>query len=174
MEKLPGETILQILSYVPLSCLAALRALSSPWKQFIDVNENSLYRSTLVFHKTIPHGLSLEEAKAKQVMPWLDHVTDWKGLCNLIPYCLPWALLRILCFCTSLGQKHVKLEEAWLGKGIVGHRIIELKRARHIHRFHVDEEQRTIISTAMAGEYHSYLPHRTHESLCILFQGASG
>ncbi|KDQ20336.1 hypothetical protein BOTBODRAFT_27758 [Botryobasidium botryosum FD-172 SS1] len=129
LSTLPPEVILQILSHLPVYSLPLLRALSSSWKDFLDLHESTIYRSAAFLHAIASPGSSLEDSKGTHVLPWLDDVNDWKSFC----------------------RKHVGLEKAWTGKAVATKRSIDLAIANDVHRVKIDEEQRTVICTNRHG-----------------------
>ncbi|KDQ20341.1 hypothetical protein BOTBODRAFT_51651 [Botryobasidium botryosum FD-172 SS1] len=123
----PPEVVLHIFSFIPIYDIPALRCLNSAWKQFVELHENTIYRSAAILHSIAMPGSSLERSKDGHVLPWLDGVTEWKALC----------------------QKYAASERAWTGQAAVSQKIVDADS--FTHRFKIDEEQRTIICTNLLG-----------------------
>jgi len=127
LSVLPPEVILHIFSFVPVYHVPALRRLSASWRDFLDLHENTIYRSAAILHSIALPGSSLDDSKGSHVLPWLDDVDDWKNLC----------------------KKYITLEKAWTGKGNTTQKTVVAEGP--FHSFKVDEEQRTVICANRDG-----------------------
>ena len=82
-DALPPELICQILAYLPLQDLAALRATAREWHGFFAANEVILFH-----HAAIQHGFaqamcsSVEEAREGAGMAYMRGVGSWRELCE--------------------------------------------------------------------------------------------
>ena len=80
---LPPEISLDIVSDMTVYQIPSLRLVDSVWKQFVDVNENYIYRSAAIHHSFASPGSSLDRVTGNKSVPWLDGVASWKVLCRI-------------------------------------------------------------------------------------------
>ena len=95
-DALPPELICQILAYLPLQDLHALRTTSRSWLKFFDANEVILFH-----HAAIQHGFtqsitsSVEEAASGRGMAYVRGLDSWRELCeSTLELHLVWTLNR--------------------------------------------------------------------------------
>ncbi|KZS89632.1 hypothetical protein SISNIDRAFT_489058 [Sistotremastrum niveocremeum HHB9708] len=142
---LPPETVLQILVYLSFEESLQLYLLSRAWQRFITVNESSIFRNV-----ALQHGISrLDEPTIEALEKRLNGPRWMKGVKSFKQYCF----------------QRLKLEKAWLGEGPVSLRtygpasepmdsetpLLDAEPLAVGHRFKIDEQERTIISTCSEG-----------------------
>ncbi|KAG8905735.1 hypothetical protein FRB99_008372 [Tulasnella sp. 403] len=117
--------------------------------ELVDQNESQIYRNAAALHAFIDPSyhisesgtskrpaLSLDDAKKPSATGWLCDVNSWKEFC----------------------RKHFMLEYAWTGNLPGRHRPEPeltvsgvMASGLHVHRFKIDEVERTVISTSERG-----------------------
>src|SRR6266404_4812320 len=80
---LPPETLLRVLSYLPIPSLLLLPVLSRQWSHFFTINQSDIFHHAALLHGHIqPHTLSLEDALSVNTgRPWAGSKT-WKDFCK--------------------------------------------------------------------------------------------
>lgn len=82
LDLLPVETVLEILSYLPLATLHALPLLSKEWLAFFKTHELPIYYSAALQHRFISATvLNLPDLHKTYADRSLKHVDSWKALC---------------------------------------------------------------------------------------------
>ncbi|KAG8972861.1 hypothetical protein FRC05_009500 [Tulasnella sp. 425] len=90
IHSLPAETLLQILSDLPIQSICAFEGVSRTFYKFVGKNVDAIYKVAAVMHQFAPqrvagHGpqAALKETlKAAGPTKWLNDVYDWKQFCK--------------------------------------------------------------------------------------------
>ncbi|TFK47379.1 hypothetical protein OE88DRAFT_1666120 [Heliocybe sulcata] len=127
MFPLPAELSLYIFSFLPLHAIAALNRTSKSFNDFIAVNEDTLYRQAAEWHRFITPGvMQLEDAKRQLKGFWSNAITTWK----------------------ELDRQLMVIERNWSGRGtLVEGSYPPDNGGFNVHRFKIDREQQTLITT---------------------------
>ncbi|KZO90650.1 hypothetical protein CALVIDRAFT_542513 [Calocera viscosa TUFC12733] len=126
---LPAETLLEILTFLPLPDLNSVQLTCKDWNRLVRTNEEYLFRNWFRASRDDRADFSeVELAKGKHALKWLEAVTTWKGL----------------------ARRHILLERSWTGKEKAVIRSLPL--ASHmVHRFKVDEVEQTLLISNNSG-----------------------
>ncbi|KZT25576.1 hypothetical protein NEOLEDRAFT_350573 [Neolentinus lepideus HHB14362 ss-1] len=127
MFPLPAELSLYVFSFLSLSDIAALCRTSKNFRDFVKVNEETLYRQAAEWHRFIPAGvMQLQDAKRQLKGLWSDGIMTWK----------------------ELDRSLMIIERNWVGHGtLVEGSYSPDKSAFNVHRFKIDHEERNLITT---------------------------
>lgn len=78
---LPAETLLEILTFLPITDLHAVQLTCKDWCRLVRSNEQFLYRAYLRRTKPDCSGATdIELTKGRHALDWLDGVKTWTDL----------------------------------------------------------------------------------------------
>ncbi|KIO32681.1 hypothetical protein M407DRAFT_18440, partial [Tulasnella calospora MUT 4182] len=142
-DVLPPELLIRVLSYLPIQDVVSFGLVSQSFHEVVRANEGPIYQAAAALHGFIEPA---ENASAPQLLSavtkipdatgWLDDVRSWKEFC----------------------RRHFLREQAWRGKQgpsadeekpFLG--VFQSDVITDIHRFKIDEVERTIICTTGEG-----------------------
>ncbi|EMD33102.1 hypothetical protein CERSUDRAFT_118157 [Gelatoporia subvermispora B] len=128
LELLPTELLLNILVYLPVQTLAALRQTSQFWNEFFKANEQGIYHKAALLHNFVDAiGISLNDAKVRHRGIAMRDVITWKNYC----------------------RRCLQLHRNWLGHGYAS--IGAYTTTDFVHRIKVDEEVGILVTTNSFG-----------------------
>ncbi|KAG9018288.1 hypothetical protein FRB90_011618 [Tulasnella sp. 427] len=146
LDELPPELILRILTYTPLQGIRSFDLTSNFCHSIVISNESVIYLAAAVLHGFTRPPLNQQALSAllaelisqPDALGWLDDVTNWKEFC----------------------KRNLLREYAWRGlqpkdkeSQQISLRIINPhgRTLRAVHRFKVDEMERTVICSGERG-----------------------
>ncbi|KAG8910904.1 hypothetical protein FRC01_006060 [Tulasnella sp. 417] len=143
-DVLPPELILRVVSYLPIQEIVSFALVSRSFHEVVRVNEGAVYQAAAALHGFIKPAKNAESAphilstvtRIPDATGWLDDVTSWKELCRR--YFLREQAWR--------GEQNSPSQKEQLSLGVFQSDVI-----KDIHRFKIDEVERTIICTTGEG-----------------------
>ena len=91
--ELPAELVIIIISYLPLTSITRLYRVNRQWHEFLDLNENSVYRNAawregwLINPQMLLEDLDqINDIRSSYSRRSVRNVSDWKGFCMFSNY----------------------------------------------------------------------------------------
>ncbi|KAG9043337.1 hypothetical protein FS837_009733, partial [Tulasnella sp. UAMH 9824] len=143
LNVLPPELFIRVLSYLPIQDVVSFGLISRSFHEVVRVNEGPIYQAAAALHGFIKPAenawtppLLSNAIRIPDATGWLDDVTSWKEFC----------------------RRHFIREQAWRGKQSSSSEkeqpflgVFQSDVITDIHRFKIDEMERTIICTTGEG-----------------------
>lgn len=144
LAALPPELLFDVLRYLPLQSLSALRRTSKAWNQRFVENESYIYRNAAYHHAFIPSTeWTLKEA-IRKVGDIVAGVTSWSEFCERPRH---WPCDHPS---SNTGRRRFTLETNWLGRGSAWCKEFAGDHD-DVHRIKIDEERGIVITTHQDG-----------------------
>ena len=113
LSSLPPDITLYLLSFLSLTDVVKLHALSRDFSDFLAANEATIYHQLAILHHFTAPGVALEDAVEREqaVGGLLDGVTTWKQLCTFMV--TPTMPRKLIYLRSTLGDPTASLVWLW-------------------------------------------------------------